>query len=232
LSAKCPKCKETIELKQLPLPAIPVPLSSFSYTQKLFPLYRRYGIATFGMNALQGQTVYRHMKQFEADNTVPPSSVQELGAQLQAKFQTLLEQQIKELQKAPDNFWPLGFHVGGCDGTAPRTAVVHVGKTPKIRVEETINCTVGGEGSVVTHLWALKKADPKFAIDYRNFSLQDAVDYARFLIEITEKVQRFTPQFQTVGGEVDVALITPDAGFIWIQGKTLTLRLEGMDDGH
>ena len=104
LSAKCPKCKETIELKQLPLPVIPVPLSSFSYTQKLFPLYRRYGIATFGMNALQGQTVYRHMKQFEADNTVPPSSVQELGAQLQAKFQTLLEQQIKELQKAPDNF--------------------------------------------------------------------------------------------------------------------------------
>lgn len=58
------------------------------------------------------------------------------------------------------------------------------------------------------------------------FSMQDAVDYAEFLISMTATAQRFAIMIPTVGGEVDIALVTSYAGFQWIKAKSLTRQLE------
>jgi hypothetical protein len=63
--------------------------------------------------------------------------------------------------------------------------------------------------------------------NYGTFTLQDAVNYAVFMIEVTMKMQRFTfsrtavaAESANVGGAIDVAGITP-RGFDWIQQKSL-----------
>ncbi len=58
------------------------------------------------------------------------------------------------------------------------------------------------------------------------FSLQDAIDYAKFLIRTTADYQRFSGRMPTVGGEIDVALITNRHGFRWIAQKSLYQLLE------
>ena len=61
---------------------------------------------------------------------------------------------------------------------------------------------------------------------YGSFSLKDAIDYAEYLINATANFQRFANTIPSVGGEVDVALITSFRPFVWIKCKELTTRLE------
>lgn len=58
-------------------------------------------------------------------------------------------------------------------------------------------------------------------IRYDLMSLQDAIDFAVFIIRATIEAQRFNQaSVQGVGGAIDIAVVTPD-GFKWIQHKQL-----------
>ena len=50
--------------------------------------------------------------------------------------------------------------------------------------------------------------------------LQDAVDYAVHLIRATIDTMRFEPRFPSVGGPIDVLVVTP-GGVRWVQRKEL-----------
>ena len=133
--------------------------------------------------------------------------------------------------EAPENWLPLGFHIDGYeleDDGSPIgvTYEVYVGRENVVRRHDTIGCTVAGEMKVVQKLWAIGKEDPRLQFKYGFLSLQDAVDLGGFLIETTSTFQRFANEVQTVGGEVDVALVTPFSGFQWIRRKALMALLE------
>ena len=49
--------------------------------------------------------------------------------------------------------------------------------------------------------------------------IQDAIDLAKFLVELTISFVRFNPGAQTVGGAIDIAAITKHEGFKWINRK-------------
>lgn len=49
--------------------------------------------------------------------------------------------------------------------------------------------------------------------------IQDAIDLARFLVELTIQFTRFTPGHPTVGGPIEIAAITKHEGFRWVQRK-------------
>lgn len=49
--------------------------------------------------------------------------------------------------------------------------------------------------------------------------IQDAIDVAEFLVELTSKYSRYTPGAATVGGPVEVAAITKHEGFRWVKRK-------------
>ena len=67
----------------------------------------------------------------------------------------------------------------------------------------------------------------RYAIRYDIMSLQDAIDFAIFIVRATIEAQRFNQKaVMAVGGDIDVAIITPE-GFRWIQRKKL--RGEGKD---
>jgi len=59
-------------------------------------------------------------------------------------------------------------------------------------------------------------------------SLQDAIDFCVLMIQTTSAIQRFSDGIAAdpgdmpgVGGAVDVVVITPDKGFVWINKKKL-----------
>ncbi|MBN2208399.1 MAG: hypothetical protein JW759_03800 [Candidatus Coatesbacteria bacterium] len=60
----------------------------------------------------------------------------------------------------------------------------------------------------------------------RDFPLQDAVEFAEFLMETQKGVDRFVNRIPRVGGEIDVAVIDPVRGFGWVKQKHLQRILE------
>lgn len=50
-------------------------------------------------------------------------------------------------------------------------------------------------------------------------SIQDNIELAEFLVDLTEKYSKYAPGPQTVGGPIEIAAITKHEGFKWIRRK-------------
>lgn len=49
--------------------------------------------------------------------------------------------------------------------------------------------------------------------------IQDAIDLAEFLVDLTERFSRFKPGAPTVGGPIEIAAVTKHEGFKWVKRK-------------
>jgi hypothetical protein len=63
---------------------------------------------------------------------------------------------------------------------------------------------------------------PNFGVPFQWFTLQDAIDFASYAIRATIDAMRFQAREKTVGGPVDVLVITPDNAH-WIAQKQLSV---------
>ena len=61
---------------------------------------------------------------------------------------------------------------------------------------------------------------PDYSTGYEFFTLQDAIEYAEYAIDVTIKTMFFQNRVKTVGGAIDILAIKPDAAF-WIKRKEL-----------
>ena len=68
----------------------------------------------------------------------------------------------------------------------------------------------------------------EYVIQWGTMTLQDAIDFCTLMIQTTSAIQRFSDGITAdpgdmpgVGGSVDVAVITPDKGFVWVNRKKL-----------
>ncbi len=121
----------------------------------------------------------------------------------------------------------LGFHIAGyrIEGRAsvPYVLVGHTTREPKVR---RVNATDKGRvqygvvraGDVLV---ANRLIDKQHLPIFAAMPMQDAVDYAIHLIRTTIDTLRFEPRYPSVGGSIDVLVVTPD-GMEWVQRKELT----------
>lgn len=128
--------------------------------------------------------------------------------------------------------WEIRIHKGECDG-------------PQIlRSTSETGANWGGEGEAVSRL--IKGVPPSFRQALNSLGvpkeqidpamskigsmleaplvipampIQDAIDLAYFLVDTTIKFVRFLPGAPTVGGEIDLAVITKHEGFKWVRRK-------------
>lgn len=63
--------------------------------------------------------------------------------------------------------------------------------------------------------------DDMFSINFRELSLQEALDLAALLIKIVMDIQVYTEKIPTVGGLIRLAVIHEERGFEWITGNKL-----------
>ncbi len=82
---------------------------------------------------------------------------------------------------------------------------------------------IQGETQIFEELKSLE-----YAIQWGTMTLQDGIDFCTLMIQTTSAMQRFSDGINAdpgdmpgVGGPIDVAVITPDKGFVWIKKKKL-----------
>lgn len=233
VDSKCPKCSESIQLQDVQIPPFAVLSSTFPYAQKLFPLSGKFGLAVYGLAALNNRSMYNHVTELNANLPEPVVGLDYLDAvkdALLAYFDSQIALECKRtgfnLALQPDDWVPFGFQPAGFskDSNGDPAAKVYWIRMGKKSVAEVTNNTAfcTGEPLVVNLLWP----GGILSANVSAFSLQDAIDYAKFLIRTTADYQRFSGKWQTVGGEIDVALITNRNGFQWIAQKPLYQILE------
>jgi len=120
----------------------------------------------------------------------------------------------------------IGFHISGYRhedrASIPYVLVGHTTREPEPKRVNAVEdgrvqygITRAGETQIANRL-----IDPKQLPLFNAMPVQDAVDYAVHLIRTTIDTMRFEPQFPSVGGPIDIAVVTPD-GFRWVQRKEL-----------
>jgi hypothetical protein len=65
----------------------------------------------------------------------------------------------------------------------------------------------------------------QYPVPFDGMPLQDAIDYALFMVGIEVGRFRFSAGAELCGGPVDVAAITPHEGFIWIKKKSVQAQV-------
>lgn len=61
---------------------------------------------------------------------------------------------------------------------------------------------------------------PSYSVGYNFFTLQDAIDFAEYAIDVTIKTMAFQERVKTVGGPIDILVIKPENSF-WVKRKEL-----------
>ena len=170
-------------------------------TNKVFLLFGKYGVGTFGAATIANLPIAHYVEQFELSaGSNASANPSQLAADLLQYFQTF--------QPVPS----VGFIVAGYDGTAPWVLSVDVAGNAVSRTnfdpataQFKYGILRGGDTAIVDRLLSQPQFNPPFQV----MNLQDAIDYSRHLIRSTIDQMRFEPRFPTVGGPIDTLVITP-----------------------
>ena len=151
-------------------------------------------------------------------------AAKEIGNHYHEILKKHLALESKTLNDIPEGASVFGFQVVGYDGGDAKTVEIHVGRDVVIDIQDKGGCTISGQPVVTQAIWSLYK-DPMQTPTFEVFSLQDAIAYAEFLINTTAIHQQFSNTMPNVGGEIDIALVTPFDDFKWIRQKELSKLL-------
>lgn len=161
------------------------------------------GVSTFGASILDDEPVGFHVRKFAETSVVRGDSVESVAHKLIAHFRGHF----------PDV--SLGFHVCGFqkedEESIPYVYFCHTIQEPvpkRWNADDKGNIKYGlirsGDTHVIDRLLSANSL-PLFSA----MLLPDAVDYASYLVRTTIETLRFEPKFPSVGGKIDVLLITP-----------------------
>lgn len=176
------------------------------------------GVSVYDAGIINNQPVDSHVHRFEEEQVTTGDNVITVSEKFLSYFQT--------------NFpgVNVGFHVAGYRteerASVPYVLVGHTTKEPGIRrvnaVEDgTLQYGITRAGDTLV---ANRLIDPNHLPLFPAMPLQDAVDYAMHLIRATIDTMRFEPRFPSVGGPIDVLVVSAE-GMRWVQRKEL--RSEG-----
>ena len=171
-------------------------------TLKVFKLFDRFGLGTFGDAHIDNLPIAHYIEQFEVANlSNPPQTTNDLVTKLLNYF--------RQFNPIPRT----GFIAAGFDNNEPFVFSVDAFNNSRQRwnyvpVENRIDYGIvrGGDTDVINRLLNNVQRLPLF----QAMNLQDGVDFSRHLIRTTIDQMRFEPAVPTVGGEIDTLIITKD----------------------
>jgi len=202
-----------------------VSVTSSDSAKKLFLTSDRIGISAFGVAAVNGAPIAGVIESFIVEHlkgkALPPK---ETGEALLAYFGNVGVSQDSS------------FHIAGYRPTGNSLAQEVVfarladGTVKKLNATGQPGANWGGEIDVFQRLindvalvgagGAASTPIPNFGVPFQFFTLQDAIDFASYAMRATIDTMRFQAREKTVGGPVDILVITPDDAR-WIAQKQL-----------
>ncbi len=210
----------------------PLQTTSSDAVNKTFLLEEQgVGISFAGDTLLGGVTTESHIKRFLEEKVVKTDDVVTIADKILDYFKA-------NFPNANTNIQVCGFKKEG-RSSIPYAFAIHVASGQKERknVKRTNKKEIdygvmwSGEGDVVARLLIapLPRPDrpgeilPPVPVMYPTMSVQDAVDFAIYLTRTTAETMRFQARPKTVGGPIDVLLLTPDSSK-WIRRKEIEIR--------
>lgn len=194
---------------------------------KTFLCKNNVGISTCGEASINGKPITGFIEDFISQESKESSSVHDIAAGLINHFSAF--------SPVPNTtFMVAGYDkLAATDGKTDvlqRVYEVSV-KSQKIIPIDTSSsgATWAGEADIFQRLaqdmWLkTREGDylclPHYETSFNLFTLQDAINYAEYAIDVTIKTMFFQNRVKTVGGSIDILAIKPDGAF-WIKRKEL-----------
>ena len=201
-----------------PVTKLGVHYSDSSY--KTFLTRSGVGISTCGNFSIQGKSIASYIEDFIARHQ--DKNVDEIKDLLLAYFQNI----------APtlDTVFLVAGYMNTPDGAPVSTLYRLTTKDQKIEKIDTSLCGAiwNGETDVMSRILTtlyLKRdgnyvKHSEYGILWNYFTLQDAIDFAKYAVQATIDTIRFQKRVKTVGGPIDILVIKP-TGALWIARKEL-----------
>ena len=210
----------------------PIPIVSSDYVYKTFLLESsQIGISTFGEAFLGKMGTDFHLKTFEEEDLTENDDVESIAEKLLNFFK-------RNFPLADTSFHIAGYKKRGKIST-PYVYHCNIKRAELKRLNYVkekdqilYGASWGGESDIITEIlqpaWMKDntgdlKQVPKPQVIWDIMSLQDAIDFAVYAVKTTIDTMRFQARPKTVGGPIDVLLITPQ-GTNWIKRKGLMVE--------
>lgn len=172
------------------------------------------GVSAYDAGIINNQPVDSHIHRFEEEVLTPEDDVLTAADKFLDYFR-------RNFPKAGVGFHMTGYRIED-RASVPYILVGHTLREPDAKRVNTSDdgriqygITRAGDTQVANRL-----IDAKQLPLFNAMPVQDAVDYALHLIRTTIDTLRFEPRFPSVGGPIDVLVVTPD-GVRWVQRKEL-----------
>lgn len=184
------------------------------------------GISAYGAADIDGVPItgfidafIRELRESAGENVTP-----------KAVADRLLEH-FRGLVAVPDT----GFHVAGYESYGPEArpkvyrVLVAQNSVSQVNESSEYEGIWDGESDVLFRLTQVLYVSgdggsfqpvPQHPIHISYFTLQDAIDFCLYAVQVTRDTMRFQTRAKTVGGPVDVLVITPEGGR-WVSQKTI-----------
>ena len=167
------------------------------------------GIACFDSAYIDNNPIEFHIRSFEETEVKKDDDVENVATKFKAYF-------TKEFPQIPVGTVIAGFKIEN-EKSIPYVLGYHTvkDKDPKRwniddKGKVVFGIARGGDAIIVNRL-----IDPNFVPAFQAMTIQDAIDYAIYLIGTTIDTLKFEPRYPTVGGPIDVLLLEPNkVGFI------------------
>lgn len=195
-------------------------------TNKTFLTKSNIGISTCGAAAINGKPVTGYIEDFMNKKASDDKTVSDIAK--------LILEEFRGFTPIPD----ILFHVSGYelvnDILSQKFFRVFVAENTVIEVDvESQGAAWNGETEILSRIinpyWLeVKNEDGTNSykkhsappIPWNFFSLQDAIDFAKYAMNTTIETMRFQERLKTVNGPIDILAIKPSGAF-WIQKKEL-----------
>lgn len=189
-------------------------------TYKTFLCNSRVGLSTCGDSSIHGMLITGYIEEFIATKVSESSSIEDIAQGVLDYFSTF--------SPIPNTT----FIIAGYNENSNEKHIIRVYIGNKKMVTEDVQfpgAVWNGEIETlqrVINTVGLKMPDgtytemPSHSIGFNFFTLQDAIDFAQYAVDITIKTMKFQSCVKTVGGPIDILAIKPTGAF-WVQRKEL-----------
>lgn len=189
-------------------------------TYKTFICGKAIGLSFCGDSLINNTPITCYIEKYISENIKIDDNIENIAENILNYFSSI------------DSKLDIQFIVAGYNKSdpLPRVNVVYV-NSKRIEVIETRNAGITwcGEQDILKRIVldvSLNNEDgtytnlQSYVIPYNSFTLQDAINFAEFAIDVTTRTMAFQQRVKTVGGPIDILAIKPDGAF-WINRKEL-----------
>ncbi|MCD7866792.1 MAG: hypothetical protein LUG62_01015 [Clostridiales bacterium] len=187
---------------------------------KTFKCNERIGLSSCGNATINNMPIAGFINAFISNNVTEDSSVEDVAKATLTYF--------SKFTPVPDTH----FIIAGYNKDDEKQHVVqtYVAENQIKTAETSLSGAVwDGETEILMRLVkpvALKQGNGVYvdlsynSISFQCFTLQDAIDFAEYAVDVTIKTMAFQNCVKSVGGPIDILAIKPDGAF-WIKRKEL-----------